>query len=239
MGLFDNLTTEGMEETKDVVGGGGYQPLASDVYPAMIKLAYAGKSRSSDAQSITIHADINGNEFRETVWITSGKGVNYYVSKEDGKTRIPLPGFATIDELCLLATKEPLSAQATEEKVVKLYNYEEKKELPTPVQVLTGLIGKQVKLGILREIVDKTARNDAGEYVPTGETRAQNVISKVFHAETNKTVNEYRHKVEEPEFCQAWISQNQGKDRNRAKGAATPAKGSTGTGRPATAKLFD
>lgn len=240
MGLFDNLTTEGLEESKDVAGGGGYQPLPSDIYSAVIKLAYANKSRSSDAQSVTFHADINGNEYRETVWITSGKGVNYYVSKEDGKTRIPLPGFAIIDELCLLATKEPLSAQTTEEKVVKLYNYEEKKEVPTPVPVLTSLIGTQVKLGVLREIVDRTARDDSGNYVPTGETRTQNVVSKVFHAETNKTVNEYRHNVKNPEFYTTWLAQNQGKDRNRAKGASTTvAKGMSGTGRPQAAKLFD
>ena len=238
MGLFDNLTTEGLEESKDVAGG-GYQALASDIYSAVIKLAYAGKSRSSDARSVTFHADINGNEYRETIWITSGKGVNYYVSKEDGKTRIPLPGFSTIEELCLLATQEPLSAQTTEEKVVKLYNFEERKEVPTPVPVLTSLIGKEVNLGILREIVDKTARDDSGNYVPTGETRTQNVTSKVFHPETNKTVNEYRHDVEEPEFYTTWIAQNQGKDRNRAKGASTTStKGASGSGRPEPAKLF-
>ena len=242
MGLFDNLTDDGLEETKDVAGGGGYQPLASDIYEATIKLAYAGKSSSSDAQSITIHADINGNEYRETVWITSGKGVNYYVSKEDNKTRIPLPGYSTINDLCLLATREALAEQKTEEKVVKLWNRQERKELPTPVQVLTDLIGKQVKLGILREIIDVTARNDAGNYVPTGETRSQNVISKVFDVDTNKTVNEFRKKVENPEFAEVWLSQNQGKDRNRAKGAAAGAsKGMNGSGRPAApkAKLFE
>ena len=240
MGLFDNLTTEGLEDSKDVAGGGGYQPLASDVYSAVIKLAYVGNSRKSDARSVTFHADINGNEYRETIWITNGKGVNYYVSKEDGKTRIRLPGFATFEELCLLATKEPPSAQTTEEKVVKLYNFEERKEVPTPVPVLTSLIGKEVNLGILREIVDKTARDDSGNYVPTGETRAQNVTSKVFHSETNKTVTEYRRDVQDPEFYTTWIAQNQGKERNRAKGASTtPTKGAAGSGRPEPAKLFD
>lgn len=240
MGLFDNLTTEGLEESKDIAGGGGYQPLSSDIYSAVIKLAYSSKSRSSEARSVTFHADINGNEYRETIWITTGKGVNYYVSKEDGKTRIPLPGFAIIEELCLLATKEPLSAQTTEEKVVKLYNFDEKKEMPTTVPVLTSLIGKEINLGILREIVDKVARDDAGNYVPTGETRTQNVTSKVFHPETNKTVNEYRHDVKDPEFYTAWIAQNQGKDRNRAKGAPTNSnKGASGSGRPEPAKLFD
>ena len=41
MGLFDNLTTEGLEESKDIAGGGGYQPLSSDIYSAVIKLAYS------------------------------------------------------------------------------------------------------------------------------------------------------------------------------------------------------
>lgn len=237
MGLFAELTTDNMEESKDTLGG-GYQPVPSGVYAATIKLAYAGKSARSEARSVTIHADLNGHEFRETYWITSGKGVNYYVSKDDGKTRIPLPSFTTVDELCLLATQEPLASQATEEKVVKLYNAQERKEVPTPVQVLTGLIGKEVNLGILRQVVDKTALADSGKYEPTGETRTENVVSKVFHSETNKTVNEYRHNVAEPEFYTEWVKQYKDKDINRAKGAGN-AKGTSGSGSPATKKLFD
>ena len=45
--------------------------------------------------------------------------------------------------------------------------------------------------------------------------------------------------MKDPEFYTAWIAQNQGKDRNRAKGApADSNKGASGSGRPEPAKLF-
>jgi hypothetical protein len=240
MTLFAKLTTDNMEESKDVVGS-NFDPVSSGLYDATIKVAYAGKSRSSDSQSVTLVLDLNGREYRETVYVTSGTGENYYVSKEDKKTRYPLPSFTMVDDICLLTTGESLSEQASETKVVKIYNYDEKKEVPTEVPVLMGLTGKQVTLGILRNIVDKSKKNDSGAYVATGETRIENTIDKVFHSETGRTVNEYRHEVMEPEFRDAWETRNKGKDRNRAKGAASSngasSSGSSGTGSPKK-KLF-
>lgn len=240
MGLFNNLTTENIEESKDSLGGFG--PMPSGVYDAVIKLAYAGKSSSSDAQCVTVHFDVGGQEMREQIWVTNGKGQNFYTPKGE-TSRLPLPGFTTIDELCLLATGEPLSEQPTETKTVKLYNFEEKKELPTEVPVLVDLIGKPVKLGILRQIVDKQTKGDDGVYRANGETRTENTVSKVFHPETKMTVNEYRHEINDCEFHDAWQARNKGKDRDRSTKGAGGSAGGSGNGRPggqksATKKLF-
>jgi len=239
MGIFDKLTTEGMEEAQDVLGGG--QQVPSGIYPAKVKLMYLGKSGQpgSEAQSITIHADIGGTEFRETIWFTNRNGDNFYIPKDakDGKvTKSPLPGFTTIDDICLLGSGEGLVDQEAEEKVVKLYDFSEKKELPKNVMVLTSMIGKEVKLGILRQIVDKQKLNkDTKKYENTGDTRTENTISKVFHSETDMTVAEYRREATEPEFMPAWKTKNDGKDINRAKGAKEGA-GSSGSGRPGGTK---
>lgn len=230
MNMFANMSRENLEETEDRVSG-GFEPKPSDVYTAKIKLAYVGKAQSSDAQSITIHADIDGQEFRETIWVTNKKGENFYTDKDDAKKKRPLPGFVTVDDLCMFVTEKGLAEQDIEEKVVKLYNFTEKKELPTPVPVITSLIDGEIKLAIFREVVDKEAKDGNGNYQPTGETRSQNTIDKVMHPETGRTLNEYKHNIETPEFMTAWIERNKGKDRVRAKGAAAGA-GATGTGRP-------
>lgn len=231
MGLFKNLTTDGLEEQEDKLGG-GFEAVASDAYDAIIKNAYAGESQGG-AKNVTVIADLNGTEFRETIYITNRNGENFYLSKDDKKNKIPLPGFTTIDDICLLTTGEPLSEQEAEPKMVKVYNPEEKKELPTEVPVLTALLGKPVKLGILREIEFKQKKGDDGNYHDTDETRTSNTINKVFHHETGRTVNEYRHEVEDPEFLTAWIEKNKGKDRDKTKGKSSNAgSGASGSGKP-------
>jgi hypothetical protein len=235
--MFGNLTsTDNLEATTDRLGGGNFDPVPSGVYDATIMLAYVGQSQRSKSQSITIHADVGGKEVRETLWITTGEGLNYYPDKQDPNKKIPMASFVTVDDLCLLTTGLGLIEQDTEEKVVKIYNSAEQKEVPTPVQCLTGLHGQKVKLGILREIVDKQKKNPAGVYENTGETKTQNSIDKVFHPETGRTVNEYRQEVQAAEFMDAWSKKNTGNDRMKAKGATgNGGAGGGGMGHPGAA----
>lgn len=237
MSMFSNMTTENLETTEDSLGG-GFEPVPSAVYDAVIKNMYVGESTSSKAKKITIIASAGGSEIREDIWFTNGKGENFYISKDEKKARLPLPGFTTIDDICLLVTGHPLSEAATEDKMVKIYNYTEKKDVPTQVPVLIDLIGKPIKLGVLRQIVNKQKKGDDGKYhnvMVEGkpETRAENTINKVFHAETGRTVNEYRHEIETPEFMTAWKERNDGKDKNKVKGGTSNSgSGSSGSGLP-------
>jgi len=228
--LFEKLQAADAETQEDRVVG-GYEPLPSGIYDAEITLAYAGKAQNSDAQNVTVHAQIDGKEYRETIYITNRNGEPFFVDKNSGK-QVYLPGYSTINDLCLFATEAPLTEQETETKTIKLYNFDERKELPTEVPVLTGLIGQKVKLAILRCIDDKRARQQDGSYAETGETRVSNEIDKVLHPETSRTVNEYLREVDPGEFADAWIKRNEGKDRNRAKGVSSMG-GSSGSGTPA------
>jgi hypothetical protein len=232
MGMFQNLTdTAALQPTEDRLGG-GFEAIASGAYTGTIKLAYVGKASASNAQSITLHIDVNGKEVRETIWITNKNGENTYADKKDATKKHPIPGFVTVDDICLLATGAGLIAQETEEKIVKLYDFTARTEVNKPVQCLTALHGQVLKFGILREVVDKEAKDAAGVYQPTGETRTQNAIDKVFHPETSMTVNEYRNELTAAEFFPAWLKKNEGNDRNKAKGAAAGGAGAAGTGRP-------
>lgn len=237
---FGNLSTDGLEEVRDSLGGGG--AIDSDSYTGIIKLAYAGAS-SSGARFLAIHLDLNGREYRETLYVTNRQGQNYY---EKGGKKIPLPGFTVANDMALLTTGYPLSNQTIEEKVVSLYNFEERKEIPTKVQAVTSMMGKKITVGILKSIVDKTKKNEqTGMYEPTGETREENNIDKVFHAETKKTVSEFTNNVEKAEFHDKWVEKNKGQVRNKAIGATgkvglpgQAAPSPAASGRPAGKSLF-
>lgn len=229
MGIFSKLSTEDLAEDKDVVGGGNFDPIPSGIYDATIKLAYAGFS-SGGAQSLTMLFDIDGKEYKETIYITKKTGENFYIDKEDGKTKRQLPGFTLVNDICLLTTNSELSEQDTETKVVSVYNPDAKSEIPTEVEVPTALLGQSVKLAILRKIVNKQAKGDSGRWEDTDESKTENSIEKAMHHETGRTVNEYIHEVDPGDFQNTWGDRFTGKDINKFKGSASA--GSTGTGRP-------
>lgn len=235
MTLFKNLTDTGLEQAQDRLGG--YNPLESDIYTMTVKAMYAGTSKNG-ATSVTLLADNNGTEYRETIYVTNRKGENFFLNKQDKTKKVPLPGFTTVDHICLITTGQPLSAQATEDKVLEIYDSEQKKAVPTTVPVLVDTIGKQVSLGIIKQIVDKNEKV-GDEYVPTGETRIENVIDKVFHPEQKLTVPEALDGKTEAGFWDKWLSHNKDQTRDKStKGAGgktgappkpgmPPAQGST------------
>ena len=228
--MFGNLTDENLEKTGDVLGGGG--PVESGIYTGTVKLAYAGKSNSSNAQSIVVHIDTGNREIRESLWVTNRNGENFYADKKDPNKKRPLPGYTTADDLCLVTTGHPLSEQDLEEKVVNLFDFEARAERPQNVPVLVDVIGKEVTVAVLKQTVDKNVQDSSGKYVPSGETRDENVIDKVFHAESQRTVTEIREGLEEGKFLEAWKAKNEGQTRNRAKGADGKTGAPGGAGAP-------
>lgn len=215
MSIFSNLTNNGLEEQKDTLGG--FTLLDSDIYPAKIKVAYAGRS-ASGAMNVTIHADIDGKEYRETIYITNKDGINFY--EKDGK-KIPLAGFAVVNDICQLAAGKPLSQMDTEDKMLMIYSTELQKEVATKVPVLMDLLDTRVDLGIVKEKRFKAVKDSNGNYVDSDETRESNVINKAFHPETHQTVYEIAHNLNDsPLFYDKWLNKNKGQvmDRTRKGG---------------------
>ena len=230
MSLFANLNNAGLEESTDRLGG--YQPLQSGIYTGIIKAAYAGKS-DGGAQSVSLVVQVGNDEYRETLYITNRKGENFFT--KDNK-KIPLPGFTIIDDICLVTSGKPLSEQLVEDKVLKLYDKDAKKELPKSVPVLVELLGLTVTLGILNQLVSQTEKAADGSYVPKsdGSTRNQNVIDKVFHTETKMTVAEARQGAEEAKFHDSWADRNEGKTQDRREKVDGTAGAPKRPGAPAT-----
>jgi hypothetical protein len=226
MGIFSNLTNDGLEAAQDRVGG--FAPFPTDAYDAKVKLAYAIQS-DGGAHGVVLMATMpDGREYRETIYITNKKGENFFLNKDDKTKKVPLPGFTVVNDICLATTEAPLSEQPTEEKVVNIYDYDQKKELPKSVPVLTALIDMPVTLGIVEQLENKSAKDGAGNYQPTAETRIINFIDKVFHTETKKTMVEALN-GQDAAFYDKWVERNQGQQRDKR----TIKDGAAGTaGRP-------
>lgn len=209
--LFDNMTTDGLEETDDRLGG--FQPLDTDMYDMTIKAMYAGQS-DSGARSMTIIGDISGQEHRETIYFTNRNGDNFFLNKNDNTKKVPLPGFTTVDHLCLVATGSPLAEQEVDDKVVNVYDRDAGKELPKTVPMLTAAIGQTVRVAILR-ILQNKSKKEGNSYVDTAETREFNEIDKVLDPESRMTVVEALNGAEEATFHDAWLDRNKGKTRDK------------------------
>lgn len=217
MGLFGNLGTEGLEEKEDRVGGGSFSR-ETDIYELLVKVAYAGKSDGGARFVAFVFADNDGKEYRETFYVTSKAGLNYYMAKdkdgkETGKKRA-LPGFDVVNDICLVTTDKPLSEQDSEEKTVKIWDSEAKAELPKSVPVLTELLGKKVYLAIYKRLENKSTLVN-GSYVANADTRETNTTEKVMHFPTKLTVKEATSGAAEPVFFDAWLEAHKGKVQDR------------------------
>lgn len=237
MSILKNLKTDdSIAAAKDSLGGGG--PMDSGLYLSTISLAYITKS-TGGALGLVLQAKTDaGRDIRQTLWMTNKQGQNFYTNKEGEKNY--LPGFVIANSIALLTVGQDLADLDTETKVVNVYSYEAKAEVPTKVDMVMDLLGKQVYIGLIKQTVDKTQKNDAGVYVPTGETRDENDIDKIFRASDMKTEAEIRAQAEEAAFAVTWKAKWTGVVRNKAKGTAGAAgtagapKGAATTKKPAT-----
>lgn len=214
------VTKDTIKAETDNIGGSGV--LDSGAYHSTITMAYAKKSDSGALGLFVTFKTEAGQELRQSLWMTGGTakgGNNFYIDK-DGKEQY-LPGFNQANALALLTVGKPIAEVEDEEKVINLYNYDLKKEVPTKAQVLVELIGQEIIVGVIRQTVDKTAKNDAGVYIPTGDTRDENDIDKLFKASNKMTFAEISAQATEPAFFTAWSDKNTGVTKNKAKGTGT------------------
>jgi hypothetical protein len=226
-------------ETQSIEGTGGGFTWESGVYDATIKMVYLNQT-ASEAQFFNVILEKNsGNtaELRENFCIKSGKakGNKTYYTK-DGKD-YPLPGYSIANSMCVAVTGEslPKCMESGEMKTVKVWNPEQKKELPAERKVVMSLVGKPIKVAVHQVIEDRTAKTANGEYAPTGLTRTINKC-KFFGNTEGKTAEEIQ-KGESATKFDKWAQKNTGtvidtstasKDSNSAANImGTPANSAT------------
>ena len=236
MGMLDGLdvTSDVVSDEKDTLGGGYL--LESGVYDMLIEMAYFDKSKGgAKCLNISCKGD-NDTNFRQTIYFTNKAGKAYY--ERDGKKHT-LPGYNQLNALSLLSVGKEFKDLDTEEKMVNVYDYDQKKEVPMAKEVAMSLIGGKIKLGITKTIENKnTLQGNA--YKPTNDKRTFNEINKVFRQSDGLTVTEIKASVSTPEFLPKWEDEWDGKDNDKFKeiAGAPAAQGSTGAPTPTASSLF-
>lgn len=221
--LFGNAATElqGSEKEKDVLGGRSL--LQTNVYEGTLDVAYITKS-TGGASAFNLVVDIDGKKVRETIYVTNREGGVTYT--KDGK-KFPLPGYSLINALCKLTVGKEIPQLEFEKKLVKVYDWDQKKEMPKEVDVAVELTSKAVKLGIELHHENKRVKDQAGNYVPTADVRDFNTITRVFHPTTNQTAAEYNAQAP-AEFMGLWVKEFLGKVIDKTtKGPVAPAASSS------------
>jgi hypothetical protein len=230
MSLLQNLASDqSVEDETDSIGNSG--PLDSGAYASTVSMAYLEKA-AGGALALVLHLDTDSQRsLRTKLWVTSGdaKGNNNFYTTKAGEKRY-LPGFNIANSLCLLTVGKELSAMETEEKVIAIYNFEAKAEVPTKVPVLVALLGQELVAGVMRQTVDRNEKGDDGKYHPTGETRDENEIDKIFRARDKLTTAEIRGGLTEAFFYGTWVKKWAGVTRDKSSKTAGKAKSAGSSG---------
>lgn len=246
MSILGTLTTDkAIKEDGDRLGG--FTPLESNLYDLNISLAYVTSAPSKAMALNLLFETAEGKTLRQQWWMTSGdaKGrKNFYINPKTNEKHY-LPGFNMANALCLLTVAKEIGAMITEPKVINLYDHNQKKEVPTKVEMITELLGQSITAGVIKQIVDKNTKDAAsGLYVATGETRVENEVDKLFRMRDGLTVTEIRAKVPSS-FKEQWVKKWAGEtlDKSTSKSIAAGAPGAFATpsvlGTPAaTVSLF-
>jgi len=217
MSLANLKLDDDVDVTESDSVGSNFSVLESGVYELLIESVHLTESQGG-ATGLVLNAKANDRHYSETFWIKSGRAkgcIPYYINKKTGK-KIPLPGYTMANHLTLLTVNKPIHEVSTQEKMIKQYDYELKKEVPVKVEMLTELCGKTILAGIIKQIVDKSIKTDSGAYEPTGETREENVVDQLFNSSSELSVKEIQSKVDTPEFIEKWKSKWSGKTRDRS-----------------------
>lgn len=232
MSLLKGLkTNDQLAGERDSVGGSRLKE--SDIYALTIGMAYAEKS-SGGALGIffTFKAE-DGSEINQTIYVTSGdaKGNKTTYEDKDGKEHY-LPGFLQVNGLCLLSIGKELNELEEEERTISVYDFNAKAKVMKKKLVLVDLLGAKIKAGIVKQKVNKQAKDDNGVYQPTAETREQNEITKFFRDEDNLTVAEIQAGATEAKFYEDWLKTFKGQTIDKtvavAAGPGGPAAPATG-----------
>lgn len=227
-------THNDIETEKDSVGG-GFSPLDSGLYDLKVITAYLKKSQGGALALELAAVTPDGKNLRQSLWMASGdaKGNKNYFEDKNGKKQY-LPGFNHANAIALLTVGKEIGELETEEKVINIYSYDAQADVPTKVEMFTELLDQEFTAGVIQQIVDKNVKTDSGAYVPSGETRTENEIDKIFRSRDGLTVAEIRAEASEANFRDAWEKKWTGETKNKAKGVA----GNAGTpGKPGAAPV--
>lgn len=237
------------ESTTDNVGGGGFL-WETNVHEVKITEFYATTAKSG-AQAFHIRFEnSNGKTYREDMYFISKTGSFTYEiknkqGKATGKTR-HIPGFTACANIVACAFpnnfREFISSNengatineryenffkaacgSCEPGTVPVWDWNKKEDVHIEVDdVMKNIVGKTVKIAIIKKLVNKQKVNDSGVYADVAEYREENEISNAFTMD-NFSAAEMLAGKDEPTVHDAWIEANAGKviDKRKIKDGAS------------------
>jgi len=219
---FDNLKIDDdVKLDEDTLGGGGSFIWESGVYDCVVDMAYLSESKG-EALGLTVTLLNGKKKLKETLWLTSGKAKGKSSTYIDAKgEKRPLPGYTQGLNLCMTTVDQTIdeAAKDSEAKTINIYNFDAKKEMPTNMDhVMTNLIGKPVKVAVIKRKVNKRVFDqNTRTYVETADIKEENVISQFFYADSGLSVMEKGKGVTEAGFITKWKEANDGNTHDRSK----------------------
>lgn len=225
MSLLNSIQSDASVDTSDKDVLGGRTLLPTNLYEGKIEAAWL-TAATSGAIAFNYIAKIGATSLRQTVYITNKDKQDFFVDKKTSEKKI-MPGAAQINSLVKLLTgKNSLKELTTESRVLNLYDYDAKKEVPTKVDAFVDLHGRNVLFAVEHQIVDKSVKGGDGKYVASGETREQNEVTKFFDADTRQTATE-KAGNSTAEFATKWLEKNADKviDKESKESKALRASG--------------
>ena len=233
MGKFSMHDDIKLKETS--LGGGSYL-WDSGVYKTIVDMAYFDQSKGgAHSLNVTLLGE-DGKKLKQTVWFTNRKEEVHFINQKGEKDY--LPGYTLANNLALIITGEDLNEafESSEKKMVNVYDFNEKKEKPTEKSVATSLLGKQVKVAVLKQTVNKRVNDGTGNYVDSAETRDENQIKEFYFPDSDLTVVEKAKDAKEALMMPKWAERNTGKTLNRVKDVTAT---TSAAAKPAGKKLFN
>ena len=229
---FQNTATANVEKDADYVVGAS-KTLSTAIYPATLINLFVRNAPSGATGIVTQWKLDDGQEYTETVYITTRAGKPTYVDKRSGKDKF-LPGYQMVDDICLLLGDTPLNQTFFENKIVKIYDYTTQKDVPTEVPVATKLLGNKANLCIVNVKKNKQVKDAEGNYVSTADEYSTNELEKVLSSE-RKTANEVRANGDAA-FANTWDSVHTGtvRDKRTIKDQTTGSSSTVGTAASST-----
>ena len=221
---------------KDTSLGGGSYLWDSGVHKTILDMAYFDQSKGgAHSLNVTLLGE-DGKKLKQTVWFTNRKEEVHFINQKGEKDY--LPGYTLANNLALIITGEDLNEafESSEKKMVNVYDFNEKKEKPTEKSVATSLLGKQVKVAVLKQTVNKRVNDGTGNYVDSAETRDENQIKEFYFPDSDLTVVEKAKDAKEAVMMPKWAERNTGKTLNRVKDVTAT---TSAAAKPAGKKLFN
>lgn len=151
MSMLSGLkSSENIEDEKDSIGSSFL--VESGLHNMIIDMAYLEKS-SGGALAVNLHFKGENSFVRQVIYVTSGdaKGNKSTYQDKEGKVKY-LPGYNQVNALTLLTLGKDISSLDHEEKIIKRWDQQLKKEVPQKTNVIIDLINSLLLLVLSKSL---------------------------------------------------------------------------------------